>query len=102
MPGTILSNIRSSSYCALALRAAVVTAVVGAAVLVWYTNDLVVLIFAAVIVAVVLRSLVSLAMRYTPLSERWALVFVAVLLLVAFAGLGTLIGSRVAEQFGQL
>ncbi len=102
MSGTALHGSRSTSYSGIAARAAVVAAVVGAAVLVWYAVDVLLLVFGAVIVAVALRSLVLLATRYTPLGERWALVLVTLLLLTAIAGLGALIGSRVAQQFGQL
>jgi predicted PurR-regulated permease PerM len=102
MSDTPLRDIRSLSLGALAARAAVVTAIVGVAVLLWYIIDVVVLVFAGVVLAVALRSLVAVVARYTPLRGVWALVVVAVALLVGLVGLGTLIGSRVVDQLGQL
>jgi len=102
MSDRAVRDTRSHSYSELAVRAAVVTAVLGFAVLLWQTIDVLVLVFGAIIVAVALRSLVLIATRYTPLRDRWALLVVAIMLLAALVGLGTLIGSRLAEQFGQL
>ena len=97
-----MRGIQPSSRSELAVRAAVVTAIAAAAFLIWYTANVLVLLFGSVIVAVALRALVSLATRHTPLHERWALAVVAVVLLVAILGLGTLIGSHLAQQFSQL
>src|SRR5581483_11782006 len=102
MSDRAVRDTRSHSYSELAVRAAVVTAVLGFAGLLWQTIDVLVLVFGAIIVAVALRSLVLIATRYTPLRDRWALLVVAIMLLAALVGLGTLIGSRLAEQFGQL
>jgi predicted PurR-regulated permease PerM len=102
MFGTAVRAIQSSSRSELAARAAVVIAIAGAAALLWYTADVLVLLFGSVIVAVALRSLTAIATRYTPLRGGWALAMVTAVLLLAILGLGALIGSRVADQFGQL
>lgn len=85
-----------------AIRCAIATAIVLAAVVLWYAADVIVLVFGGVVVAVALRSLTRLVTRYTPLGQGWALCLVTVLLFVFLVGLGALIGSRVADQFGEL
>lgn len=85
-----------------AARCAIATAIVLAAVVLWYAADVVVLVFGGVVVSVALRSLTRLVTRRTPLREGWALFFVTVILVGFLLGLGVLIGSRVADQFGQL
>lgn len=84
------------------IRCAIATAIVMAAVVLWYAAGVVVLVFGGVVVAVALRSLTRLVTRHTPLGEGWALFLVTVLLVIFLVGLGALIGSRVADQFGEL
>lgn len=85
-----------------ALRCLIATIIVGAAVILWRAADVFVLIFGAVVVAVALRALTSLLTRHTPLKDSWALGLVVLVLLIIVVGLGALIGSRLADQFGQL
>jgi predicted PurR-regulated permease PerM len=85
-----------------ALRCAIATAIVLGAVVLWYAADVVVLVFGGVVMSVALISLTRLVTRHTPLGESWALFLVTVLLIVFLVGLGALVGSRVADQFGQL
>lgn len=60
--------------------------------------DVILLIFAAVLLAVFLRGLADLVNRYTKLSEGLSVLLVSVLLLVILAGAITLLAPSVAEQ----
>jgi predicted PurR-regulated permease PerM len=85
-----------------ARRVVIVGAIAAVAVLLWRLIEVVLLIFAGVILAVALVSLSRLLMRYVPLGRRWALALVICLATIAILGLGALLGSRLASQFGQL
>lgn len=65
-------------------------------------SGLVLLVFGAILVAVIFDALADLIVRITRLPERWALL-VAVLLILAVVGLsGWLFGAQVSEQFDEL
>jgi predicted PurR-regulated permease PerM len=82
--------------------AAVASLCVLALVLLWQTARALLVIFAGVVLAVMLRGLSELLRRWVPLSAGWALVVVLLLILTA-AGLGGwLLADRVASEFGQL
>lgn len=80
----------------------IVGAIAAVAVLLWRLIEVVLLIFAAIILAVALVALSRLVMRYVHLGRRWALAVVICLTTIAILGLGALLGSRLATQFGQL
>lgn len=68
-------------------------------VIVWFTGDVLLLVFAGILMAVGLDGLAGSLARYAPLSRTWALVVVGVLLMAVLA----LIGWTVVPQFlGQL
>lgn len=70
--------------------------------LIWAIADVLLLLFAGVLFAVVLRTLTKPLVRYTPLTNRWALV-VVVLVLLALLGIGGwLFIPEVANQTDQL
>jgi predicted PurR-regulated permease PerM len=85
-----------------ALRCVIAAAIVLAAAVLWHAAGVFVLVFGGVVVAVALRSLTRVVTRYTPLGEPWALFLVTVLLAGFLLGLGALIGSRLADQLGEL
>lgn len=87
----------------LVLKALLVAALV--AVLLYaafHLIDLLVLVFGAIVVAVLIRALAEAIARRTPLSGTWALTAALLLIVAVFAGLGMLFGAQVRSQFSQL
>lgn len=70
--------------------------------LVYFTFDVLLLIFAAALLAIFLRGLADIVCRYTGISEGWAVVAVSVLLLGILAGAVSLLAPDVAEQVRHL
>ncbi len=60
--------------------------------------DIILLVFASVLLAVFLRGLADLVNRYTKLSETMAVLLVSVLLIAILAGVIVLLAPNVAEQ----
>lgn len=83
-------------------RALIVIGLAALTVLAWRVAEIFVLIFGGIILAVVLRSMMRLLLRFTPLRGRWALLAAILALIVIVALIGLLIGARVATQLGQL
>ena len=70
--------------------------------LIYYIFDVILLVFAAVLLAVFLRGLADFLNRYTRLSEGLAVLVVSVLLLAILAGAIALLAPSVAEQVRHL
>lgn len=83
-------------------RALIVVGLLALAAIGWRVADIFVLIFGGIILAVVLRSVMAVITRFTPLRGRWALLVAIIALIVLVGLLGLLIGSRVTTQMGQL
>lgn len=81
---------------------AVVCLTVAAFWLAWQLSDLILLLFAAILVALGLRVLSGPVARVTRLSERWALVPTVLLLLVGFGLVFWLFGSLIRAQVTDL
>jgi predicted PurR-regulated permease PerM len=90
------------SLTQFARRVAVALAILGLGVLIWQTIDVIVLVFAGGVLAIVLRSLAALAERHTPLRGVWALTAATLTLLFLLGAFGALIGWRIADQLGDL
>lgn len=60
--------------------------------------DIILLVFASVLLAVFLRRLADLVNRYTKLSETWSVLLVSILLVSILAGVIVLLAPNVAEQ----
>jgi predicted PurR-regulated permease PerM len=60
--------------------------------------DIILLVFASVLLAVFLRRLAGIVNRYTKLSETWSVLLVSVLLVAILAGVIVLLAPNVAEQ----
>lgn len=80
----------------------VVLAAVLLIVLVYFTIDVLLLIFAAVLLAIFLRGLADLVNRYTRLSEGLSILLVTILLVAIIAGAIALLAPSVAEQVRHL
>lgn len=80
--------------------------VLGLAYFLWLISDILLLIFAAVLLAVLLSFLAELMTRYTPIPQRWSLsvtVVLVALLLVGFLALfGTQVGGQVVQVIEKL
>lgn len=66
--------------------------------LIYNTFDIVLLVFAAILLAIFLRGLADLLSRYIKISEGWAVLLVSFLLLLIFGGAIALLAPSVAEQ----
>ena len=83
-------------------RAAVTIAVVLFALLVlaalYYTFDVLMLVFAAALLAIFLRGLAELLSYYVKLSDGWLVLIVSLLLIAFLAGFIALLSPSIAEQ----
>ena len=70
--------------------------------LLYFTFDVILLIFAASLIAIFLRGLAGILGRYIRVSEGWLVLIVAALLVVILAGAVTLLAPSVAEQMRHL
>lgn len=78
------------------------TLVVGLALLVWLALDLLLLLFAGVLLAIFLRTLASALARATGLRVGWALACVVLLIVGAATAAGVAYAPSLAEQSDQL
>lgn len=92
----------SSDLRAFVVRVVIVLALVAYAWLLWALSGLLLMVFGAVVVAVLLRALASWVTRYTPLSDGTALGLVVVVVAVGFTALLWLFGSQLATELGAL
>ena len=108
MAGEVDRNLGAAEPCppGYALHAVVVVSVAAGVIillaLLWYAADVLLLVFAAVLLAVALRGLAGLAGRLMNLSESWSLALVTAVLLSALAGVAVLLAPRVSEQVDEL
>lgn len=72
------------------------------AALIYFTFDVLLLIFAATLLAVFLRGLADLLCKYTNIPEGWAVLAVSVLILAVLAGAVAFLAPDVAEQVRHL
>lgn len=70
--------------------------------LIYFTFDILLLIFAAALLAIFLRGLADILRRWVPLGDGWLVLIVAVLLVLIIAGAVTLLAPSVAEQVRSL
>jgi predicted PurR-regulated permease PerM len=83
-------------------QALVIVAVAVAALLLWRLRDLLLLIFAAVLFALLLLALAELVERYTPLVGRWPLLASVLAVFGILALAAWMFGSEVRAQVEQL
>jgi predicted PurR-regulated permease PerM len=79
-------------------RAGIVMLVLFGVVLVWLAIDLLLLLFAGILLAIFLRSLALAISNYTPVSTGWALLLVVLTLLGTAVGAGFLFAPQLAEE----
>jgi predicted PurR-regulated permease PerM len=83
-------------------RVLVTAAIVGLVLLLWKWLDVFLLIFGAVIVAVILRALSDPIARYARIGDRWALLIALLLFLGLIFGSLWLFGATIGDQLVQL
>ncbi|MCC4589415.1 AI-2E family transporter [Xanthomonas sp. NCPPB 1067] len=91
-----------SELRAFVVRVILVLALVACACLLWKLADLLLMVFGAIVVAVLLRALTSRLTRHTRLSDGWALAVVVIVLTVVLVALTWLFGSQLASEVGAL
>jgi predicted PurR-regulated permease PerM len=94
------SNAPSTAH--FARRALVVAGIVALAILAWRLADVFVLTFGAILLATALRALSDPLDRYTPLTGRWSLAVVVILLVAGSILAGWTVGEQVALQLREL
>ena len=84
-------------------RYVIVALAIGAtALLAWALADVLLLAFAGVVFASVLRALSAPFNRHLHIPERWSVLIVVLMVLVLVVGAGWLFGSQVSEQMAEL
>jgi predicted PurR-regulated permease PerM len=84
------------------VRLAVVTALVLVLLLLWYAVNVLMLVFAGILLAVFLRGLSGAVSRSTKLPEGWSLAIVIVGILLVVGGLIWWLAPQIAEQAAEL
>jgi predicted PurR-regulated permease PerM len=107
MAATSPSTRRAASQASsLARRALVVSSIAIActlaALLLWYSLRVLLLIFAGILASILLRALADTAANLTHLSHRWSLAIVMVALIAAFGVVGWLTVPSLLEELGQV
>lgn len=80
------------------IAVAVVCLVLLGLALVYFTFDILLLIFAAALLAIFLRGLADILRKWIPIGEGWLVMLVAGLLVLVIAGAVALLAPSVAEQ----
>jgi len=78
------------------------TAVIALLLAVWHVSQILLLIFASLLLALFLRTLAEFISRHTPLSVNWSLAVVVLTLLGVFVLILALYGPAIADGFYQL
>jgi predicted PurR-regulated permease PerM len=100
--GHTVVRIDRRSAAAFAIYVLIALAIAGLAMLLWQLAHVLVLLFAAILVAVILRACARPIARFTPLSERWGVVIVALAIILGILIGGSLYGASLRAQVGQV
>lgn len=93
---------RTPSDAVFIRRVLLLIGLIGLTALLLYLSDLILLIIAAIIVAVLLRAVADLITRIIPMRESLAVLPAAVLILAVLGVVGWLFGRQMAEQVSVL
>ncbi|MCA9973182.1 MAG: AI-2E family transporter [Anaerolineales bacterium] len=93
---------RATFTARVLIAVGVITAVVLVLLLVWRTADVLLILFAGGLAAILLNWISAVLSDHTPLSYRWALGLVVLLLLVLTIGGGWLMAGPLTTQAGEL
>jgi predicted PurR-regulated permease PerM len=96
------SNGYSGLWLRTAARTAVVAAIIMALLAAWYGRELLLLLFAGILVAVYVRGLSSLVTRFTKMPAYGATWLVMAVMLLLVGGLGAWLAPHLSEQIPNL
>jgi predicted PurR-regulated permease PerM len=82
--------------------ASIVGAVLVLVLLVWQLTEVWVLMFSAILFAIILRSLAAQIEHYTPVASPWSLMLAIVTVALLIAAFVMLLGFQIKEQFANL
>ncbi|OWK31982.1 AI-2E family transporter [Sphingomonas mucosissima] len=85
-----------------ALKSLVAIALIALALLIWHLRDAALLLFAAIVVAVILRGSAEGLQRVLPIGDNLALAVATGLITIVVAGVFILFGQQMAIQFSDL
>ncbi len=83
-------------------RLLITLVILGLAYFLWRISDILLLIFAAILLAVLLRSLADLIEQRTPVPERWSLALATTLVAALLIGFLVMFGAQIGSQIGQV
>src|SRR5690606_27755484 len=84
------------------IAVAICLATLALLALLYFTFDVVLLLFAAILLAIFLRGLSDIVSSRLKISDGWAVLFVSILLVAILGGAIALLTPSVAEQIGKL
>jgi predicted PurR-regulated permease PerM len=93
-----MTTVERRSMASFARHVLVATALVVLALLTWRVAGALVMAFAAVLLAILLRMIAEPLLDYTRLPEGWAITFVAILLATLLCAIVWLAGSEISAQ----
>ncbi|MCL4767943.1 MAG: AI-2E family transporter [Hyphomicrobiaceae bacterium] len=83
-------------------RIVIVAAFVGLGAAIWFLSDVLLLVFASILVAVLLRAIADPLTRKLGIGDGWALVMAGVAVMLILGTGMVLFGSQIGAQLGQL
>ncbi len=83
-------------------RLLITLGIFGLAYFLWRISGILLLVFAAILLAVLLRSFADLMERRTPVPERWSLALAAVIVAALLISFLVLFGSQISSQIAQV
>jgi predicted PurR-regulated permease PerM len=93
---------KPSDFDEFAKRCLLVAALVGLGVLLWFLWGVLLLIFAAALLAIAIRTLAVPFAKRTPLGMSAAIVVVVSLIVLVLSGTGLMLGTQLSHQLGEL
>ncbi len=79
-------------------RVLIVIGLVALAYMVWRLSGVLLLVFGAILIAVLLHAVADVLARWTPVPRRWSLLAAGLLLLGILIGIGVLFGAQMRTQ----
>ncbi len=91
-----------SSAASFTTRVLIIAAIVALSLIVWRLSHVIILVFAGIVLALMLRALAEPLARFARLPHRWALATVVTALIGLVVLAAWLFGERIGQQFDQL
>ncbi len=97
-----MSDTLPTSEVMFVRRILIVGAFVGLAAAIWFLSNVLLLVFAGILLAVLLRAIADPLTRKLAISDGWALLLSGLTILIVL-GIGVILfGAQISSQFGQL